>query len=553
MSRCSCRPTAAGSNSTYYATFSFSGSIPAGHAITLSGFITPDLNLSGNQWIVIKTDANTQVPGGNGETNIIAISASPVNILLQPLPALQVAYVDVPPTTFAGQPVTITWGVTNAGDGGTSVTRWYDGVWLSSDGLIDITATFLANVPNVSFLNPGDSYVSSLTVTLPPQLEGNYYFVVQTDYGQRVIERQRTNDTLAGSPTLVQVPPLPELQMTSVTAPPAAFSGQNTAISWTVANGGPGGTVQGSWYDTVYLSPTNVFDTNAVLLGYQLHSGALASGGSYSVNNFPVTLPVGISGNYYFLVVADDNHQVYQLSRVQNTAASSPATQVLLTPPPDLAVVQVMAPGTIYSAHTFFVTNVVANVGASATPNWYWVDNYYLSPTTNLDFNTAIVLSSIGHYPGLQAGQSYTNRIGLTVPDGLSGTFYLFVFADAGNQVFELNKTNNIAFDPAPIAVQNILPDLVVANVQAPATAAPGSGVLVSWTVRNQGAIDTAAGSWNDTVLLSANASGANSITLGGFAHYGLLNPGDSYTVTNQSVTIPYGLTYRCLLPVRGR
>ena len=157
-------------------------------------------------------------------------------------------------------------------------------------------------------------------------------FIVQTDNGQRVIERQRTNDTLAGGPTLIQVPPLPELQVTSVTAPPAAFSGQNTAISWTVANGGAGATVQGFWYDSVYLSPTNVFDTNAVLLGYQPHSGALASGGNYSVNNFPVTLPVGISGNYYFLVVADNNQQVYELSRANSTGASSPATQVLLAP-----------------------------------------------------------------------------------------------------------------------------------------------------------------------------------------------------------------------------
>jgi RHS repeat-associated protein len=536
-------PNAAGSNSTYYATFNFSGIIQAGHAITLSGFITPNLNLSGNQWIVIDTDANAQAPGGNGETNNTGISANPVNILLQPLPALQVAHVNVPPSAFAGQPITITWGVTNAGTGGTSTTRWIDGVWLSTDGLIDNTATFLGYVPNASSLNAGESYASSLTVTLPPQLEGNYYFIVKADLGLVVTERQRTNDTLAGGPTLVQIPPLPSL-VASITAPPVAFSGQNALVSWSVINGGVGATIQGVWDDTIYISPTNVFDTNAVLLTYAQHIGALASGGSYSVTNFPVTLPMGISGNYYFLVVADSGRQVYQLSREQNMAASSPATQVLLTPPPDLAAGQITTPGTIYSAHSFFATNVVANVGASATPNTSWYDNYYLSPTTNLDFNTAIYLNSFGRYPGLQAGQSYTNIVGLTVPDGLSGTFYLFVFADAGNQVFELNKTNNIAFDPVPIVVQNILPDLVVMNVQAPATAAPGSGVLVSWTVRNQGAIDTAAGSWIDTVLLSTNASGANSITLGNFAHYGLLNPGDSYTVTNQSVTIPYGLTY---------
>ena len=81
-------PNSAGSNATLSAVFNFSGSILAGQAVSLSGFITPDINLSGNQWVVIKTDANAQVPGGNGETNFTAISASPVSILLQPLAGL---------------------------------------------------------------------------------------------------------------------------------------------------------------------------------------------------------------------------------------------------------------------------------------------------------------------------------------------------------------------------------------------------------------------------------------------------------------------------------
>jgi RHS repeat-associated protein len=536
-------PNADGSDSVYYATFNFSGIIHAGQAVSLSAFITPNLNLSGNQWIVINTDANAQAPGGNDDTNNTAVSVNPVNILLEPLPALQVAYVNVPPSAFAGQPVTITWGVTNAGSGGTSDTRWNDGVWLSTDGLIDNTATFLGNVPNASFLNAGDSYVSSLTVTLPLQIQGNYYFVVKTDDGLNVTERQRTNDTLAGGPTLVQIPPLPAL-VASITAPPVAFSGQSALISWTVNNGGAGATIQSSWLDSIYLSPTNVFDSNAVLLNYVEHNGALISGGGYSVTNFQVALPVGISGNYYFLVVADSGQQVYQLSREQDTAASSPATEVLLTPPPDLAAEQITAPGTIYSAHSFFVTNVVANVGASATPNSSWYDNYYLSPTTNFNFNTAIYLNSYEHYSALQAGQSYTNIVSFTVPNGLSGTFYLFVDVDAGNQVFELNKANNIGFDPTPILALAPLPDLVVTSLNAPATVSPGSGISVSWTVQNQGAIDTAASQWNDAVLLSTSPSGSSSITLGYFGHYGLLNPGESYTVTNQSVTIPYGLTY---------
>ena len=536
-------PNAGGSNSAPYATFDYTGTIPPGQAVALSGFITPNINLSGYQWIVITTDANGLVPGGNGETNNTAVSLNAVDILLQPLPSVQVSYVTVPPSAVAGQPVTITWGVTNAGDGGTSDTRWTDGVWLSADGQIDITSTFLANVPNTSFLNAGASYANSLTVTLPLQIQGNYYFVIRADDNQNLTERQRTNDTLAGGPTLVQLPPLPSLQA-SIAAPPVAFSGQSASLSWTVVNGGVGATQQGSWLDFLYLSTTNVFDASAVLLTYNEHIGALASGQSYSVTNFPVSLPVGITGTYYFIVVADGNQQVYQLSRQQDTAVSSPATQVLLTPPPDMAVGQISAPTTIYSAHTFTATNVVSNVGASATPNSSWFDNYYLSPTSTLNLNTAIFLTSYGHYPGLATGQSYTNIVSLSVPDGLTGTYYLIVDTDAGNNVFELDKTNNIGFDPIPIQALAPLPDLVITRFTAPTTVPPGTGVNVSWTVQNRGTIDTAASFWSDDLYLSASPTGSNPIGLGNFGHSGLLNPGDSYTVTNGYVTIPYGLSH---------
>src|ERR1035438_5036506 len=77
----------------------------------------------------------------------------------------------------------------------------------------------------------------------------------------------------------------------------------------------------------------------------------------------------------------------------------------------------------------------------------------------------------------------------------------------AGHAVFELDKTNNLLGAPNPLVIQQappILPaDLAVTAVGAPWTTIAGSQVYISWTVTNQGAGSTSAGSWVDSVYLS--------------------------------------------------
>ena len=186
----------------------------------------------------------------------------------------------------------------------------------------------------------------------------------------------------------------------------------------------------------------------------------------------------------------------------------------------------------------------MANVGASVTPNNGWIDNYYLSSTTNFNVNTGILIGSLTRYASLAPGQSYTNVLSLTTPNGLAGIYYLFVDADADGRVFELDKTNNIGGALSPITSTAPLPKLVPTSLSVPSPLTPGNGTTISYSVQNQGSIDTVASYWNDTLYLSADPNGANPISLGAFPHFGLLNPGESYSVTNQFVGIPYGLSF---------
>ena len=442
-------------------------------------------------------------------------------------------------SAFAGQALTVTWGVTNVGDGSATL-PWVDAVFLSSDGLIDNTAVQLGTAQNAAFLNPGESYLNTQTFTLPAYASGNYYIIVQADAGDRITEFAHTNNIGLSSSILVETPPLADLQVARVIAPVDAFSGQTASLSWTVVNGGDAPGNSSGWVDFIYLSTNQTFDASAQFLTYGAHYGDLPAGASYTLTN-SVLLPQGISGTYYFFINADADQAVTELTYANNIAAANP-THVFLTPPPDLAVVQVTAPPSGLASHNVTLSYVVANNGATTTPEYGWIDTVYLSPTTNS--SQTITLGTFPHNGYLSPGQSYTNTIVPLLPNGLSGSFYIFVDTDSSDQVFELNKANNTAFDPSPISLASVLPDLVATIVQSPASVVPGSAIPISWTVDNLGGGDSAASVWYDSVLLSTSPSGGIPSGLGTVYHFGLLGPGQSYTVTNQYIGVPYGLPF---------
>ena len=93
-------------------------------------------------------------------------------------------------------------------------------------------------------------------------------------------------------------------------------------LSWTVANIGTGPTRPGvSWTDAVYMSPDPTLDSNAMQLGTFPQGGPLAAGGSYTPQT--VTLPVGVSGSFYFLVQTDVNGQVFQNGATADNVAAT--------------------------------------------------------------------------------------------------------------------------------------------------------------------------------------------------------------------------------------
>jgi len=426
---------------------------------------------------------------------------------------------------MASQTMTVTWTVTNDGEGNTPPGQtWNDYIWLVRDADVrwyDPQDMKLATVPNLQSLEAGASYTNTATVTIPEGLIGNYYlFVFASQPDAYNIDFTPTGGyapdpytpSTSGSPypyltgsshfdgNVVEVdrqdnffyvvlnilpPPSPDLVVSSVVHGGNAISGNTANVSWTVTNQGDAAAM-GSWMDAVYLSRDTLLDTEADFrVGRFPHEGPLAVGDNY-LRTESFTVPVDYMGECYFIVVTDNNNSVYEgLSESNNQGISTPIT-ITLTWLTDLHITAANMPTAVDANGDYNCTFTVTNSGSSPTYTNNWRDAVYISSESVFDPATALKLSTVNHNGVLDADSSYTVSCEVHIPDTLTGTFHWFVMVDEQNNVFEYNADNNNLY-MYPQNATILLPDLQVSNIVVPGTINPNENVIVRWTVRNNG------------------------------------------------------------------
>ncbi|ARA94008.1 hypothetical protein AWN76_013150 [Rhodothermaceae bacterium RA] len=199
-------------------------------------------------------------------------------------------------------------------------------------------------------------------------------------------------------------------------------------------------------------------------------------------------------------VAADVSYYWQILARNRYGATWGPRWTVVLAPQPDLVVTDIQVPVEVFSGQTMAVEWTVTNVGAGGTTMLGWHDYVVLSPDTTIDQVSSggatasdgflalgdLLVGQKVNATSLDPGQSYTNSVTFDVPDGISGTFYVFVQADNGfrnrngsfgrNQVREANEENNRARVPLEV-VLTPPPDLQVTELVVP----PGPSPARRW------------------------------------------------------------------------
>ncbi|MBE9039148.1 CARDB domain-containing protein, partial [aff. Roholtiella sp. LEGE 12411] len=445
----------------------------------------------------------------------------------------------------SGQQIEIVWTLTNQGTAD-ATGSWTDNAYLSNDGIIG-SDRYITNFGFTGTIAAGASIERRQFITVPIELSGNYRVVISTDANNQVlegIENETNNTSIDDNSTQIRLSPFPNLQVSNVTAPPTAFSSQETVVQWTVTNNGTGATSAPFWYDNVWLSLDTTFDDTDIYLGQTTNVSYLNVGESYT-NSLTVKLPRGIDSNYYFLVKTDANNNVYEFENEGDNFGVGGPTDVDLTPPPDFQVTAVNAPAQGFSGQPLTLTWTVTNEGTGKNLETSWYDEVFMSTDDVLDGGDR----SLGRFNRsgiLNAGTGYNLSQSVTLPIGVSGDFFFFVRTDAGNQVYEnAFESNNTGYDTTATKI-NLTPppDLEVEFVDAPATASASRPLTINYRVTNFGATATPNSSWNDTFYLSTDTQldTNTDFKLGERSRFGTLDIGASYD--NSAIfTLPNGLS----------
>ena len=206
---------------------------------------------------------------------------------------------------------------------------------------------------------------------------------------------------------------------------------------------------------------------------------------------------------------------------------------------PDLISTNIQVPVGPFSSQTISVSWNVMNIGVGATLDETWYDQVYLSQDNSFSISFDTYLGAVANLAALAPDESYAHTMNVTLPQGISGTWYVFVIPNGYNNIPEGNTMNNPSGVPINISLTPP-PDLKVTSVLPPNNAFSGTQILVNYTVTNEGAGDTEESSWRDYIYISDSEmfNLNNAIYLEQRQHSGQLMAGGSY-IGSAQVEIP--------------
>ncbi|MCA9757130.1 MAG: T9SS type A sorting domain-containing protein [Candidatus Eisenbacteria bacterium] len=474
------------------------------------------VDLTGEYFVKIRTDAQNVVSEFGREGNNLAISPDSVSVVLSPAPNLVPITLTAPDSALAGHLTTVQWSVgENTGAEILVASSWDDYAFLSLDGTYDPDDIPLGSARHSTSGDPGsyrlDPYSKSPSFRIPNSVpEGDYRIVLQVDRYDQLFEgfdddpTENDNEIASLSfPVRVRTTDLlVEVDFgAGFSLPDTAAAGQSVDVSWKVTNVGDVVTPVGSWWDRFYFSTNNTIGSGDPLLANVKRVGALAPGQSYVVEK-TIQIPLRGPGAYYFIVATDYLDEVYE--RGEGNANNRVAEGVVVSgEAADLVVDAIEAPDIGESAQTVRIDWTVRNQGNRFTAASSWVDRVYLSPSTSLT-EDSIPIGARTRTASLPADSTYSLGGNFVLPFGIAGFYHVIVATDADDRVFESSDGNNslqkpmtIEIDPAPLANLQVRVDSV------PNTVVSGQSISVGWTVENVGPGPTNTAVWDDAVYLS--------------------------------------------------
>ncbi len=532
----------------YLTTLTHNGALPVDSSYTINSSVTIPVGDFGQRYVYVVTDFNGEVFENAAESNNVGISDT-IDVILTPPPDLVAYNLQFPDTINNNQVTTLNYTEENQGGSTVPNSSWYDRIYISPAPVFNVNfLTTIGQVNNYGPLAVSDPSGKSLAYTMPLWTSGTYYYYIQLDKGNQVFEYNfESNNTVRSTGTFIVVNP--DLRVNGIVHPDTATAGTNVNLSWQIINDGPGKIYSRYWINKIYISNQAVFNVNNATLVKTTTTSVSYQGVGDTLNqSTSVTIPNGISGMWYFHVVADATNTIFENDQEANNTGSSSGAMIINLPPyPDLVARKIVIPDTITAGDLFTLNFEAANVGTAAAGSTS-IDSLYLSfsPTWNPISNK--VLGRLIGIPALGIGDSlaYTPTLPVSTQQ-TSNVYYVYIKTDAANNVYEyLGENNNIQrsdpffIKPAPpvdLHMDTVITSASVVN--------SGTTLTVTWKVKNNSASAASTAGWQDALYLSVDSILDKDLDLRFFetaAGAGGLVPGASYT-KSANVQIPNGLS----------
>jgi hypothetical protein len=147
----------------------------------------------GNLYLIVRTDDIDQLLEGNENNNEVAV---PLRVVAPDFEATQLAAQPVPGNN---RRIVVTWNILNHGDG-PAHPPWHDGLYLSTDNLLDETDVKLGGGDETRLLEAHKRYEKSVNVSVPSSLRsGTYVLILAVDEDDSVFEEDE-DDNLVTQP-----------------------------------------------------------------------------------------------------------------------------------------------------------------------------------------------------------------------------------------------------------------------------------------------------------------------------------------------------------------
>ena len=284
-----------------------------------AAFSIPDKN-AGKWNIILKADYENKIKELVSNKSTIS---QPVVVAQSPLPDLTVKSVSIDGVAWSGQSLKISATFANEGEHATRQAKWSEDYYLSQSNTLNTnTATKIASRTHNGVLGVGESYTSSMNVTLPPNIEGNYMIFVVVDGGNAICESDENNNAKSLA-TFVngRNSRASDLAITTISSNSKITAGTDFTVSYTITNKGEYA-ASGLCRDVIYLSTDNVWDIEDAMVGTVSGDINIEPGNSVTrtatgrINNV-------VEGDYYLIIKTNSTRSIAETDDTNNFGIQS--------------------------------------------------------------------------------------------------------------------------------------------------------------------------------------------------------------------------------------